>query len=129
MSDFPSNYILDKLNDNVYKGTATGLGTSRYLALYTTNPTAANTGTEATGGSYARQAVTFNASSSGTSTNSNTLTFPNMAAGTYAYFGILDASTAGNLITYGVLASPINANSGDTVTFAANSLSFNLTGN
>lgn len=128
MSAFPSNYVLDKINNQLYQGAAISLGTNRYLALYTTNPTAANTGTEATGGSYARQSITFNASSSGVSTNSNTITFSSLAAGAYAYYGVLDAATAGNLIVFGALPSTINANTGDTVTIAAGGISLSFSG-
>src|SRR5688572_9623566 len=116
MSAFPSNYIMNKVLDHVFKGTASSLGTTRYLALYTTNPMAADTGTEASGGSYARQSISFASASSGSNAPSGAVTFTNLAAGTYAYYGIRDASSGGNLIVYGALASPIIANTGDDVT-------------
>jgi hypothetical protein len=128
MSTFASNYSQDKINDAIYKGVNPSLGTSRYLALFSTNPTAAGTGTEASGGSYARQSISFNASSAAVSTNSNAITFNSLGAGSYAYYGVYDALTAGNLIVFGALPSPINANSGDAVTIAAGGISFSLSG-
>lgn len=112
---FPSSFIVNKVLDHILKGTAISLGTTRYVALYTTNPTAADTGTEATGGSYARQSVTFNAASGGSASPTAQLTFSNMPAGTFPYYGIRDASTAGNLLCYGALSAPVTANSGDDV--------------
>jgi hypothetical protein len=128
MSAFPSNYIVNKINDHIYKGTAISLGSTRYLALYKTDPTAADTGTEASGGSYARQSVTMGSSSSGTTTNTNTLTYSAMSSGTYTHYGVRDALSAGNLIVYGALPNPIIANTGDDITIAAGGISFSLSG-
>lgn len=128
MSAFPSNYVVNKINDQIFKGTAISLGTSRYLALYTTNPTAANTGTEASGGSYARQSFGVAASSGGTSTSSALVTFTSMSAGTYPYYGILDAITGGNLIVFGALIAPITANTGDNVVINSAAANFTLSG-
>lgn len=128
MSTFPSTYSQDKINDAIYKGVNPSLGASRYLALFSTNPTAAGSGTEASGGSYARQSITFNASSAGVSTNSNAITFSSLGAGSYPYYGVYDALTAGNLVVYGALPNTINSNSGDAVTITAGGISFTLSG-
>lgn len=50
-----------------------------FLSLHTTDPstTGAN---EVTGGSYARQAITFGAASGGTATSTNSQTFANLPA-------------------------------------------------
>jgi hypothetical protein len=65
------------------------------LALYSTDPTASDTGTECSGGSYARQAITFGANTvvaGGTQiANTNLITFPQASAdwtGTVAYWGV-----------------------------------------
>lgn len=54
------------------------------LALYTTNPTASDSGTEVSGGGYARQSVTFGNNTvvtGGTQiTNTGVLTFPQASA-------------------------------------------------
>ncbi len=70
-------------------------GTAKYASLHTADP--GTTGTsEASGGGYARQAITWGAPSSGT-TSGGTVTF-SVAAGTYAYIGYWDAVTAGNYV-------------------------------
>jgi hypothetical protein len=128
MSAFPSNYIVNKVNDHIYKGTAISLGSTRYLALYTSNPTAADSGTEATGGSYTRQSLSFAASASGVSSSNASLTFSGMAAGTYTHYGIRDASSAGNLLVYGALPNPISANTGDDIVIPSGDIDMSLSG-
>src|SRR4051794_33656872 len=128
MSAFPSNYVMNKVLDHLFKGTAISLGSTRYLALYTTDPTAADTGTEASGGSYARQAISFAAAGGGINAPSGAVTFSSLAAGTYPYYGIRDAASAGNPIVYGALASPIIANTGDDVTIPISGSGFGLGG-
>jgi hypothetical protein len=95
-----------------------------YVALYTTATTDAGGGTEVTGGSYARTAVTFGAPSSNTVANSGVVTFPTASAswGTITHMAILDASTLGNMLYHGPLAASKTVDSGDTVSFAASAL-------
>jgi hypothetical protein len=78
-----------------------------YVALYTTDPTDADTGTEVSGGSYARTAVTFGAPSNGVSTNSAAVEFPTCTSswGTITHIGIRDASTSGNLLYHTALTT------------------------
>lgn len=63
-------------------------------------------GSEATGGSYARQAVTWAAAASGQRASSGDLTFP-VPAGTYSDFLFMSAVTAGTYYGY----APINGSS------------------
>lgn len=89
---------------------------SVYVSLHTADPTDAGTGTEVTGGAYARVAVARaagswavpadNAGAQQTS-NSGVITFPNPTAswGTVTHFGIFDAATGGNLLYSGVLGT------------------------
>ena len=66
-----SVYLGDFINNRTLKaGTAVPGVATIYLALYTSNPTSADVGTEVTGGSYARQAITFGSSASGVASNS-----------------------------------------------------------
>jgi len=85
-----------------------------YVALYTVAPTAAGGGTEVSGGSYARTAVTFSAAASGAVTNSGTVTFPTSTGswGTVVAAGIFDASTSGNLLYFGNLTASVAVGSG-----------------
>src|SRR6056300_745550 len=95
-SDFLENALINAvLRNTTYTSPATV-----YVSLYTTDPTDADTGTEVSGGSYARTAVTMGAPSNGVSTNSADVTFPTATAswGTVTHIGIHDASTSGNLL-------------------------------
>lgn len=84
------NVALDALDESNTQITHVGVMASSADPGTGTN----HAGTEATGGSpaYARQAVTWAAASSGTKSNSGSLTF-DVPAGTYAYFGLFNAST------------------------------------
>ena len=111
-----SNYLEDALLDAILNEVAF-TSPSTWVALYTTDPTDADTGNEVSGGSYARQRVYENAG--GTPDwntpvvdgigylvdNSDDITFPTatVAWGTVTHFGIRDALTVGNLLFHGVL--------------------------
>jgi len=102
-----SNYLENEILDHVLKNGTFTPPTSLYLALYTTDPTDAGTGTEvASAGAYARQVVAFTVASNGTTSNSAVVTFPVATAswGTVTYVGIRDAITAGNLLFSGILS-------------------------
>lgn len=99
-----------------------------YLALYTASPNAGGGGTEVTGGSYARQAVTFGAISSGSMSNSSTITFSGLPNATITHYGILDASTGGDLKVYGAINSVATVVSGDQLQFPTSSITINLAG-
>ena len=100
-----------------------------WLALFTTNPTAAGSGTEASGGSYARQEITFGTATGASISSLNDITFT-VNSGTYTYYGIMSAATGGTMKDYGRLIpgsaivvsvddSNINVSSGDiTVTIS-----------
>ena len=96
--------------------------------MYTSDPTDAGSGTEVSGGSYARTAVTFGAPSDGVSTNSAAVEFPQATGswGTVAYIGILDASTSGNLLYHTALDASKTIASGDVFRIATGSLSVTL---
>jgi hypothetical protein len=98
------------------------------MGLYTSDPTDANTGTEVSGGSYARVAVTMGAPSNGVSTNSAAIEFPQAGGswGTVGWIGILDASTSGNLLYHSPLDVSKTISSGDIFKIAIGSLSVTL---
>jgi hypothetical protein len=88
---------------------ASVISAATYVSLHTADP--GTTGaSEATGGSpaYARKSITWNSPtfSSGTETitSSVAVTF-DVPAGTYAYFGLWDASSGGNYIMGGTCTS------------------------
>lgn len=102
-------------------------GGSRWLALYTAAPTATANGTEVSGGSYARQPITFDAASGGATQNSATVTFPAATApwGTIVAWAIVDASSGGNQRTWKTI-SPISVGTGGVVRFQAGALDVTL---
>jgi hypothetical protein len=97
-----------------------------YLALFTSAPSASGAGTEVTGGSYARLAVSFSAAANGAVSNAAELDFTNMPATTVRGMAVMDASSAGNMLFYGVLANPKTTNAGDTYTVKLGDLSIAL---
>ena len=73
--------------------------TTYYLSLHSATP--GQTGTsEISGGSYARQGITFGSASGGSEASTNSQTFTNLPAesGGIGYFGLWSASTAGTYI-------------------------------
>lgn len=127
MADAKSDYLENKLLDHTLKNTAYTSPATVYCALYTAAPSDSGGGTQVTGGSYARQAVTFSTASSGESHNTADVVFTLMPAATVTHFGIFDASTAGNLLYWGAFAASKTTTSGDTLTIPASGLSISET--
>lgn len=75
-----------------------------HAALYTTAPTATTPGTEVTGGSYARKAVTWTAGASDGQITS-TVVFDVPAGQTVVGAGFHSAITAGNYLDGGAVTS------------------------
>lgn len=123
-----SNYLENALINGTLRGTSYTAPTTTYLALYTSDPTDADTGTEVTGGSYARQAITFGAPSNGASTNSAAIEFPQCTAdwGIITYVGIRDAVTSGNLLYHTALDTSKTIASGDIFKITSGNLSVTL---
>lgn len=123
-----SNYLENALINGTLRGSTYTAPATVYVALYTSDPTDADAGTEVSGGSYARQSVTFGAPSNGVSTNTGAVTFPTASAswGTLTHIGIRDASTAGNLLYYAPLAESKTIGSGDIFTIAVGQISATL---
>ena len=119
-----SNYLENKLLDHALRNTSYTPVATVYLALYVGSPTDAGTGGAEVAAT--RQAITFGAASSGTVSNSSSISFTSMPAVTVTHIGVFDASTGGNLLLHGALASSVVAASGDTFTIAANDLDITL---
>ena len=88
--------------------------TEWHVALFTSNPDEDGSGTEVSGGAYARQSVTFTVSGN-TATNSGALEYATATAGygTVTHVGVFDASTGGNLIAYAALTTSKTIDTGD----------------
>lgn len=150
-TDFAENKMLDwffRAQAIGITGASAGAGTgptTLYVGLLTAAPSDSTGGTEVTGGSYARVGVTSSlanwagtqssgstvasSGNTGTTSNNSVITFsPNPTAGwgLVTHFGVWDASTGGNLLIYGSLGTQKTINTGDTVTFPAGSLTFQI---
>ena len=127
MAEF-SNYLENALINAVLRNTTYTSPATVYVSLYTTDPTDADSGTEVSGGSYARTAVTMGAPSDGVTTNSADVTFPTATAswGTVTHIGIHDASTSGNLLFHTPLDTSKTIDSGDIFKIESGNLSVTL---
>jgi hypothetical protein len=123
MAEF-TDYMENKIIDHMLRNQSFSPPATVYLALYTAAPGESGGGTEVSGGSYARQAVTLSAASGGASSNSADITFPTATAdwGTITHCALMDASTGGNMLMYTALDASKTVNNGDTLKFNASSL-------
>lgn len=151
MSDFLENKLIDFLFRGQalgITGSTAGAGTgpaTLYIGLYTANPTDAGGGTEVSGGSYARVAVTSSlanwagtqssgsttasSGTSGTTSNNNAVTFPAPTAnwGTITGVGVFDAASGGNMLLWSALTVSKTVNNGDAApSFAAGAYSYQI---
>ena len=129
MAGSKSNFLELELLDHVLGAATYTPPVTVYVALYTVAPSDTGGGTEVTGGSYARVAVTNNATNwpaaaAGLKSNGTAITFPAATAGwgTCVAFAILDDPTAGNFLYWGDLTVSKAVNSGDTASFAIGDL-------
>lgn len=123
-----SNYLENALINGTLRGTTFNAPASVYLALYLDDPTDADTGTEVSGGSYARQSITFGSPSNGLSANTLAIEFPQATApwGTITYIGIRDALTGGNLLYHTALDAAKEIGTSDIFKITAGNLSVAL---
>lgn len=140
-----TDYAENKLIDALMRGQSLGAPATWYVALYTTCPTDSTAGTEVSGGSYARVAVTAgltqwagtqsagstiaSSGTGGTTSNNASITFPapTTSWGVVACWGITDASSSGNLWIYSALTTSKTINNGDAApAFAAGAATFQI---
>ena len=121
-----SNYAEDLVLDWLFTTASATRPTSWFVALYTVAPGEGGGGTEVSGGSYARQSVTFTVSGTAPTqaANSTAVEFPTATAnwGTVVAAAIFDASTSGNMLAYADLTTSKTIDSGDVLRFNASTL-------
>lgn len=137
-----SDYLENKLVDHIFRGVSFTAPAALHVALFTAAPSDSGGGTEVSGGSYARAALspsttnwaatngattTTNPSSGtgGATSNNSAITFPAPTAnwGTVTHFGVFDASSSGNLLVHGALTASKTVNNGDAApSFAISAL-------
>ena len=127
MAEF-SNYLENALINAVLRNTSYTSPTTVYVGLFTSDPTDAGSGTEVSGGSYARTSATFGAPSNGVSVTTADITFPTATAswGTVGWIGIHDNSTGGNLLFHTPLDVSKTIDSGDIFKISSGNLSVTL---
>lgn len=133
-----SNYLENKLIDQLFRGQVYSFPSTLYFGLLTATASDTGGGTEVSGGSYARAgkaaslanfagtqaagSTTASSGTTGTTSNNTVITFPAPTAnwGSVGHMGIYDASTGGNLLWWGPLAVAKTINNGDEApSFAA----------
>lgn len=127
MAEF-SDYLENKLLDHVLRNTSYTSPTTTFVGLFTSAPTDTTSGTEVSGGSYARQALSVTTASAGVVTSSADVTFPQATAswGTISHIAIFDALTSGNLLMYTELTTSKVIDSGDILKISSGNLTVTL---
>ena len=125
LGDYYRNVVLDAIFGS-------GTPATIYCALFTVTPDHTGGGTEVSGGSYARAAITndtahFPAASGGSQANGEVITYPAATGdwGTVVAFAYFDAPTSGNLIGFGAIGTPADVPSGSVAQFAIGALVVN----
>ncbi len=127
-----SNYLETAILNAVFRGTTFTSPSTVYVALYTTDPGDSDEGTEVSGGSYARKAVTFTApvqeETKGVIRNSANIDFAVATAswGLVSHIGIRDAATGGNLLFHGSLLNVRDVREGDQFRILAGQLTLTM---
>ena len=123
-----SNYLENALLNAVLRNTSYTSPSTVFVSLYTSDPTDAGSGTEVSGGSYARKSVTFGSPSNGVALNNAAVEFDQATAswGTVGYIGLMDAVTTGNLLFHTALTTAKTIESGDIFKIASGNLSVTL---
>lgn len=126
MADNLPDQIENQLLDALVGAASYTVTTPIKLALVTANGSDSAAGTEVTGGSYARQTIAWTAASSGEIHNSAVINFTGMPAATVVGIEVYDSAGTPKRLAYGALTSSKTTASGDTLQFAASSISLTL---
>lgn len=121
-----STYLANKLLDHALGVDSFTMPSPIYVALNTSDPTAAGTDTEYTGGSYARYEATFDAAIDAATQNSAIITFNTLTVTTITHVSIWDADTAGNMLFFGELNDAITTANGDNLNFDTGDLDLSI---
>jgi len=123
-----SNYLENKLLDHVLRNVSYTSPTTVYVGLYTSDPQDDNSGTEVSGGSYARQILDVTTASGGVVTSDADVTFPQATGnwGTITHIGLLDALSSGNLLMHTPLTTSKLIEIGDILKIPVGNLTAEL---
>lgn len=140
-----TDYLENKLIDQLLRGQTYSFPSTMYMALFTSTPSDTGGGTEVSGTGYARVSIACtmanwsgtqgtgttvaSTGTAGTTYNNSAITFgsPTASWGTITAVGLYDASSGGNLLIWSLLTTSKTVNSGDAApSFAASSFSFQI---
>jgi len=122
LSDYMENAIINQMRN------VAGVQAPAYVALFTAvtglEADSGWSGTEVSGGSYARQLAGLTAGSGGLSSNAADITFPQATAnwGVITHCALMDAVTGGHVLMWTQLDASKTINNGDTFKFNAGDL-------
>ena len=124
-----TTFLQNELLDHAFRNAAYTAPATVYIGLYTTATGVGGTGTEVSGGSYARQAMAFDASASGAIDNTSAVEFPTASAswGTITHTAAHDAVSGGNMLAQTALTASKAIGDGDVFRFQAGEFDITLT--
>jgi hypothetical protein len=132
-----SNYLRAAIGNLVQRGVAYTSPGEIFLALYTSNPTSANSGTETTYTNYVRvscgatPSAAFSAvDGTGLTQNQNTITFPAVGGAspvTLTHWALFDTISVGNMLLFGPLLASKTLDPTDVPSFPATALKVTYT--
>ena len=122
-----SNFLENKVLGHVFGATPYTAPATLYVGLFTSSPGETGSGSEVSGGSYARQTIAFTVTGNQAS-NTAAVEFPTATAswGTITYAAIYDAVSGGNLLAYGALTTSKTIDNGDVFRIPAGDFDINL---
>lgn len=127
-----SNYLEDGVLNYFFRNQSVAQPTAVYLALYINDPTDADTGTEVSGGSYARKQVTFGAPAQvgdkAVISNNAKVEFDIATTdwGLVSHWAIRTAATGGNQLCHGAFSRVENVQQGNRFTIEIGNLQVSM---
>ena len=125
-----TDYLEQAILNHIFRGSAFSAPSTLYVALHTVDPTDSTTGTEVSGGAYARVAVTCNTTNwsapgaAGSINNAQPISWAQATAnwGTVGAVSFWDASSGGNMLLWLDISPGVAVNTGQTASFSNGTL-------
>jgi len=124
-----SNYLADKLIDATVRNIPYDTPEDVFIALYTTDPTKEDIGSEVSEASYNRQEIEMSVPVEGKSENSAQIDFSEATSnwGMVTHIGIRDQAYDGNLLYFTAIENPKHILTGDQFKINVDKLKLTLT--
>ena len=120
--------LRDEILDHILGTAANTAPSNVYVALYSSDPTDVDSGTELSGNGYARELVTFDASVAGVSSTDVNAEFGPATAdwGSVTHVAVHSSISGSDLIFFGPLATARTVLEDDILRFSAGNLTLKL---